>query len=151
MKKEKALSLEEFIADYHQLIVHGTEFSTAEIEDLALAHITNCLDAHNTSLEYGLEEPQKQEWINMHHKSQYVYLDEFRVLGSRIKGTHTPQSDLNIVFAYEGDLKEKELFNLLNQEPLEITGLNNSKIVGVIRPINQDETGTLDKYLKERF
>jgi predicted nucleotidyltransferase len=63
--------------------------------------------------------------------------------GSRNRGDAREDSDLDVVVEYEGDFKEDALFNMLNEEPLEIEGITVD-----INPIRKEETGTLDKYME---
>ena len=43
--------------------------------------------------------------------------------GSRLRGTAKNNSDLDVVVQYDGDIREDDLFNILNEEPLEIEGI----------------------------
>ena len=43
--------------------------------------------------------------------------------GSRLRGTANNNSDLDVVVQYEGDIREDDLFDILNEKPLEIEGI----------------------------
>lgn len=46
------------------------------------------------------------------------------IVGSRLKGNHIDDSDLDIAIAYKGSLREDDCFNLLMEEPLFYKGIN---------------------------
>lgn len=64
--------------------------------------------------------------------------------GSRNRGDAREDSDLDVVIEYEGDIREDDMFNLLNddEDALYIEGIRVD-----INPIREQETGTLDKYM----
>lgn len=62
--------------------------------------------------------------------------------GSRGRGTAKPDSDLDVVIEYRGDMKEDGMFNILNEEPLYIDGVRVD-----VNPIRAQETGTLQEYM----
>lgn len=62
--------------------------------------------------------------------------------GSRARGIERPDSDMDFVFAYEGEMKEDEMFNLLNRGDFSLAGVSID-----INPIRAEESGTLDDYL----
>ncbi|MGN0593610.1 MAG: type I restriction-modification enzyme R subunit C-terminal domain-containing protein, partial [Hominimerdicola sp.] len=64
------------------------------------------------------------------------------VSGSRCRGMENENSDIDVVIEMSSDLKEYELFNILNEESLDIDGIPVD-----INPIKADETGTLETYL----
>jgi N12 class adenine-specific DNA methylase/2'-5' RNA ligase len=73
-------------------------------------------------------------------------LVDFQIVGSRTKGTATPESDLDVVLEYRGKTKEGDLFNWLNSDE------NRLRIDGVdvdFTPIRRQESGTLKEWLKE--
>ena len=67
---------------------------------------------------------------------------DIAICGSRSRGIERPNSDLDIVFEYEGNEKEYVLFNLLNSEKLYIGDVEID-----INPIRKEESGTLAEYL----
>ncbi len=64
--------------------------------------------------------------------------------GSRNRGDARPDSDLDIVLEYKGDVKEYALFNAINETPIEIEGIEVD-----VNPIRAEETGTLSDYMKK--
>lgn len=62
--------------------------------------------------------------------------------GSRGRGTAKPDSDLDVVIEYRGNMKEDGMFNILNEEPLYIDGVRVD-----VNPIRAQETGTLQEYM----
>lgn len=63
--------------------------------------------------------------------------------GSRARGDSKDTSDLDVVVEYAGDYREDDLFNILNEEPLEINGIKVD-----INPITADKSGTLEEYME---
>lgn len=72
-----------------------------------------------------------------------VTIDDIAIHGSRARGTAKPHSDLDVVVAYSGDLREDDFFNLLHEEPHEING-----IIIDFNPIREDESGSLKEYMQ---
>lgn len=64
--------------------------------------------------------------------------------GSRNRGDAREDSDLDVVIEYEGDIREDDMFNLLNDDE---DALYIEDIRVDINPIREQETGTLDKYM----
>ena len=64
--------------------------------------------------------------------------------GSRNRGDARPDSDLDIVLEYKGDVKEYAMFNAINETPIEIEGIEVD-----VNPIRAEETGTLSDYMKK--
>ena len=64
------------------------------------------------------------------------------VSGSRSRGLENANSDIDIVAEIRSELKEDALFNILNEDKMEIDGITVD-----INPIRAEETGTLDNYL----
>lgn len=64
--------------------------------------------------------------------------------GSRGRGDARPDSDLDIVLEYRGDVKEYAMFNAINEAPIEIEGIKVD-----VNPIRAEETGTLADYMKK--
>lgn len=65
--------------------------------------------------------------------------------GSRNRGDAREDSDLDVVIEYEGDIREDDMFNLLNGDE---DALSIEDIRVDINPIREQETGTLDKYME---
>ena len=72
-----------------------------------------------------------------------VDIIDIELYGSRIKEAARKDSDLDILLEYKGNIREDDLFNLLNEEPLYIEGIKID-----INPI----TGrTIKEYMKNLF
>lgn len=65
--------------------------------------------------------------------------------GSRMRGDARPDSDLDVVVEYEGDISEDAFFNLLNYD-LDFRGPNG--IIIDINPITEGKSGTLEQYME---
>lgn len=81
----------------------------------------------------------------------YSYMEEYApgteimevvLVGSRARGLERDDSDMDFVIEYEGEMKEDEMFNLLNQEGMYLSGIKVD-----INPIRTEETGILEDYL----
>lgn len=65
--------------------------------------------------------------------------------GSRMRGDARPDSDLDVVVEYEGDISEDSFFNLVNYD-LNFRGPNG--IIVDINPITRGKSGTLEQYME---
>ncbi|MBR0428244.1 MAG: hypothetical protein IJK18_08625 [Clostridia bacterium] len=72
-----------------------------------------------------------------------ISINGAEIIGSRNRGNAKTNSDLDLVVEYSGDIREDDLFNILNEEPLEIEGIKVD-----INPITADNTGTLEEYIE---
>ena len=72
-----------------------------------------------------------------------ISINGAEIIGSRNRGNAKTNSDLDLVVEYSGDIREDDLFNILNEEPLEIEGIKVD-----INPITSDKSGTLEEYLE---
>lgn len=67
------------------------------------------------------------------------------VYGSRTRnGLYNEDSDVNVVIAYEGTVREDDLFSVLNEAGYKV---GNMKVD--MNPIRPDETGTLEEFLEK--
>lgn len=66
-----------------------------------------------------------------------------KIIGSRQRGDAREDSDLDVVFEYEGKMREDDLFNFLHEEEHFFDGIPVD-----FNPIRADKSGTLDEYLK---
>lgn len=64
--------------------------------------------------------------------------------GSRNRGDSRPDSDLDVVLEYKGNMKEYAMFNAINETPIEIEGIEVD-----VNPVRAEETGTLSDYMKK--
>ena len=107
--------------------IHGLEgYSVDEVINITKSHIQGILE------EYG----------------EYAEIISVRPYGSRAKGTAKTDSDLDIVVQYEGDIREDDMFNMLNEEEskLYIEGVDVD-----INPIRAEESGDMEDYLGRVF
>ena len=103
--------------------IQGLEgYSRSEIKDIVSNYIQDKL------MENDLED---------------ISINGAEIIGSRNRGNAKTNSDLDLVVEYSGDIREDDLFNILNEEPLEIEGIKVD-----INPITADNTGTLEEYLE---
>lgn len=76
-----------------------------------------------------------------------VEIIELYVHGSRINGNPHKDSDLDVVLYYKGSIKEDALFNILHDDDY-VEDLTYDKVYIDINPIRDEETGSLDDYIK---
>ena len=69
---------------------------------------------------------------------------QISVIGSRTRSAARPDSDLDVLVEYEGDMKEYTVFNILNEDPLYI-----EDIPVDINPIRKEESGTTEEWLRK--
>jgi predicted nucleotidyltransferase len=107
--------------------IQGLEsYSIDEVVNITKEHINNILS------EYG----------------EYADIVAIRPYGSRAKGTAKNESDLDIVVQYEGDIREDDMFNMLNDEDakLYIEGIEVD-----INPIKADDSGSVEEYFNRVY
>lgn len=73
-----------------------------------------------------------------------VQIKGVAINGSRARGDSQVTSDLDVVVEYDGDMSEDALFNILNEEPLTIEGIQVN-----INPITASKSGTLEQYMQK--
>ena len=71
-----------------------------------------------------------------------IKIKNLAIYGSRCRGLENPESDIDIVFEYEGDYSEDYLFNYYNSDGFSISGIKMD-----FNPIKAEKTGTLNDYL----
>lgn len=64
--------------------------------------------------------------------------------GSRLRGNARPDSDLDYVFEYSGDMSEDDVFNIMHEDPYYIDNVEID-----IKPIREEDSGTLDQYMEK--
>ena len=74
------------------------------------------------------------------HSADDIKLTDIRLHGSRLRGQARDDSDLDAVVEYDGDIREDDFFNILNDED----ALYIDDIIVDINPIKED----LDLYMK---
>ncbi|MBQ8952420.1 MAG: DEAD/DEAH box helicase family protein [Eubacterium sp.] len=72
-----------------------------------------------------------------------INIEKIAIYGSRSRGLEREDSDLDIVVQYEGDIKESEVFNLLNASDNVISGIKVD-----FNPIREEESGLIGDYLE---
>lgn len=74
-----------------------------------------------------------------------VRIQAVRVYGSRTRdGIYNEDSDVDVVIAYEGTVREDDLFSVLNE-----AGYKVGKMRVDMNPIRPDKTGTLEEFLEK--
>lgn len=65
-----------------------------------------------------------------------------KIYGSRENGSYRTDSDIDVLLEYEGDFKESEFFNLVNDSNITLSGMKVD-----INPIRVQESGTIGEFL----
>jgi len=71
------------------------------------------------------------------------------IVGSRGRGTARDDSDLDVVLAYEGTMREDDLFNILNDPDYENGKISVEGFDVDVNPVRKEESGTLEQVLKK--
>ena len=87
----------------------------------------------------------KQALIDANENPDDLNILSMNIYGSRKRGTAKEDSDLDIVFEYEGDFREDDLFNLLNdtEEPLMFEDIKVD-----LNPICAEKSGDMDSFMR---
>ena len=102
--------------------IQGLEtYSTDEINSMARSYIQEKLE------ENGIYD---------------VTIKGLELTGSRKSGTARVDSDLDVVVEFEGDIREDDLFDILNEDPMYIDDVQVD-----INPITASKTGTLEEFM----
>lgn len=104
--------------------IQGSSYTVNEAKDMAKKHIESLL------LENNLDD---------------VTVKGIELNGSRLRGDAKETSDLDVVIEYDGDIREDDLFGVLNDED---NKLYLDDIAVDINPIKADKSGTLEEYMK---
>ena len=81
-------------------------------------------------------------------KSEFNF-EKIAIFGSRNRGTARSNSDLDVVIEYSGTMREDDVFNILHDEDEEYGYMDIDGIFIDVNPIREEETGTLEEYLKK--
>lgn len=81
--------------------------------------------------------------LNSHDLDYGLRVMNAKIYGSRENGNYKPDSDIDVLLEYEGDLKESDVFNIVNEEGISIAGMKLD-----INPIRAQESGTIEEFLK---
>lgn len=120
LETEKNQAVEEFKRKTEELF-HSIGVQTPEdIEQTVIAYAQSKID------EYEID----------------VHIVDVAVSGSHSRGLEQEGSDLDVVVEYTGVEREDDMFNILNEDGLQIGGVKVD-----INPITEEQTGTLETYL----
>ena len=116
-------------------------------------NISNGQEKSEKNVVQGLEGYDEGEILNAIRGDIEIMLDDagldgvtikgMALNGSRKRGDGREGSDLDVVVEYEGDISEDGLFNILNENPIEIEGIRVD-----VNPITKGKSGTLEEYMK---
>lgn len=124
--------------------------NTVQLEQNTVQNAQNLeKTVQNNSTIQGLEDYTEQDIKDL--VSDYiqdlntnVQIKGIAINGSRARGDSQVTSDLDVVVEYDGDMSEDALFNILNEEPLTIDGIQVD-----INPITASKSGTLEQYMQK--
>lgn len=137
-EERQLLQLKRSFEKAYKQNVKGTETDTKySVSDGKIQGLENYStdDIKQLSRSYIQEKLEENNLYN-------VNIKDIAIHGSRGRGTARPDSDLDVVVEYKGDVREDTLFDILNEEHLEIDGIQVD-----INPITEDGTGTLKDYM----
>lgn len=136
-------------------VQNGTNFEKTSPNTVQLDenNVQNALDfkktVQNNSTIQGLEDYTEQDIKDLvsdyiQNLDTNVQIKGIAINGSRARGDSQVTSDLDVVVEYDGDMSEDALFNILNEEPLTIEGIQVD-----INPITASKSGTLEQYMQK--
>lgn len=137
-EERQLLQLKRSFEKAYKQNVKGTETDTKySVSDGKIQGLENYStdDIKQLSRSYIQEKLEENNLYN-------VNIKDIAIHGSRGRGTSRVDSDLDVVVEYKGDVREDTLFDILNEEHLEIDGIQVD-----INPITEDGTGTLKDYM----
>lgn len=79
--------------------------------------------------------------LNTYDSEMNLKVEKIEIYGSRSKGYHTKESDLDVLVQYSGNMKEDALFNILHESKISLSGMTLD-----INPIRNIESGPIDLY-----
>ena len=145
LSKDELKELSETIYNYKQCYNEVKQFLESEynkeLEDLDKSPFSNEKNTKysiqesdgNTRKIQGLEDYDIKDLKNsLNSDIQQILddngLDDIEIVdldlhGSRLRGTAKADSDLDVVVQYNGDIREDTLFDILNENPIEIDGI----------------------------
>ncbi len=116
--------------------------------------IENNIIENESEMIIGLDDyslPEIKELVINHFKEKLIESDvsdveiiDVKLNGSRVKGLAKDDSDLDVVLEFKGNIREDDLFNILNSDPLVI-----GNVVVDINPITESKTGTIEQYFNQ--
>ena len=95
-------------------------------------YISDIISAIKADIEHIIEENNLQ-----------VEIEDIQLIGSYTRGENTPESDLDVLVQYSGDLRDDDFFNIIHEEDLSLNGIKID-----INPINSAKDSIED--FKER-
>lgn len=109
---------QEFISPKENVTRNNEQYSIGRYEDRKIQGLE---DYDVEDIKLGL----KNDIANILQENglDNVNIVDLDLHGSRLRGTANNNSDLDVVVQYDGDIREDDLFNLLNEKPIEINGV----------------------------
>ena len=78
-----------------------------------------------------------------------VNIVDLAITGSRGRGTARDDSDLDVVLAYTGTMREDDLYNILHDPDYEDGEIFVDGFTVDVNPVHPDKSGTLEQVLKK--
>lgn len=116
------LTSDEWINTINKAVNEARENNRVETESIQQDKKIQGLEDYNIEeLKEGFKNDIKQ--ILENNDLYDIDIVDIDLHGSRLRGTAKNNSDLDVVVQYNGDIREDDLFNILNENPLEIEGI----------------------------
>jgi len=111
--------------------VQGASMTDEEIKDAVMAQIKTRLEDADVMM------PDE------------VNIVDLAITGSRGRGTARDDSDLDVVLAYTGTMREDDLYNILHDPDYEDGEIFVDGFTVDVNPVHPDKSGTLEQVLKK--
>ena len=111
--------------------IQGASMTEEEIKDAVMSQIKARLEDANVMM------PDE------------VNIVDLAITGSRGRGTARDDSDLDVIMAYTGTMREDDLFNVLHDPDYEDGDIFVDGFTVDVNPVRPEESGTLEQVLKK--
>ncbi len=154
LEEEGLEQLERIPVDYDELQEKAEEVETEILQEARSQRKRVPVISDHTETEAGLNGMSRSEieetvWAiaqaEIIENDLDARIQAVRVYGSRtMDGLYHEDSDVDVVIAYEGTVREDELFSVLNE-----AGYKTGNMKVDMKPIRPDKTGTLEDFLEK--
>lgn len=119
--------------------------SSSELTEDILSIVLNDKLIKHDSIKFADVEKEVIDYVKYKLEENYIYDVEIlgaKVYGSRGRGANNDNSDLDVLIEFKGNIREDDMFNLINEDDFKINGIEVD-----INPITKDKSGTIEEYL----
>lgn len=121
--------------------------TSSELADDILSIVLNDKVIRHDLMKFIDVEKEVIDYVRYKLEENYIYNVEIlgaKVYGSRGGGANNKNSDLDVLIEFKGNIREDDMFNLINCDDFKINGIKVD-----INPITKDKSGTIEEYLNK--